>query len=143
MRPSILTVITHGVRAVMFIGCLHVRVMPVECSTLLERISSRYSLSGAASTGRPGDGPRVLSPVVGYTINEDIESGVSPAIHYQGGVRMSFDIDVSVVTTLLLAVLVLGYGTVLGALVMWVGRIDERPPDPVRTAEPVSLRQAA
>ena len=34
---------------------------------------------------------------------------------------MSFDIDVSVVTTLLLAVLVLGYGAVLGALVIWVG----------------------
>lgn len=58
-------------------------------------------------------------------------------------VRMSFDIDVSVVATLLLAVLVLGYGAVLGALVMWVGRIDERPPEPVRTAEPASLRQAA
>jgi hypothetical protein len=56
---------------------------------------------------------------------------------------MSFEIDVSVVTTLLLAVLVLGYGTVLGALVMWLGSIDERAPEPARTAEPASLRQAA
>lgn len=56
---------------------------------------------------------------------------------------MSFEIDVSVVATLLLVALILGYGAVLGALVMWIGRIDERAPEPATPAEPASLRQAA
>jgi hypothetical protein len=56
---------------------------------------------------------------------------------------MPFEIDVSVVATLLLAVLILAYGMLLGALAMWIGRRDEPAPVATRAADPSALRQAA
>lgn len=56
---------------------------------------------------------------------------------------MPVDIDMSFVATLVLLVLVLAYGAIFGALVMWIGRTDDRVQPAAGPAEPASLREAA
>ncbi len=58
---------------------------------------------------------------------------------------MSFTEDFTLVMTMLLGVLVIGYGVLLGAVVLWIGRqeADTSVPHMARPAAESALRKAA
>jgi hypothetical protein len=58
---------------------------------------------------------------------------------------MSFTEDFTLVMTMLLGVLMIGYGVLLGAVVLWIGRQEAGMSEPrmVRPAAESELRKAA